>query len=71
MTSPVRKKPVVAVGSVAFVGAGPGDPDLLTLRASNLLATADVVVHDSDVPAELLLGARPDARYAIRIKAGF
>ena len=62
VTSPVRKKPVVAMGSVAFVGAGPGDPDLLTLRASSLLAAADVVVHDSDVPAELLLGARLDAR---------
>jgi len=48
-------------GSVALVGAGPGDPGLLTLRGSRLLNEADVILHDHLVSAEVLALARRDA----------
>ncbi len=48
-------------GRVAFVGAGPGDPGLLTARALELIAAADVILHDRLIPAAALAGARADA----------
>ncbi|MBK1696941.1 siroheme synthase CysG [Rhodovibrio salinarum] len=48
-------------GQVAIVGAGPGDPDLLTFKAVRFLQRADVVVHDRLVPAEIVDYARRDA----------
>jgi uroporphyrinogen III methyltransferase/synthase len=44
-----------------LVGAGPGDPGLLTARALELIARADVILHDRLIPAEALAHARADA----------
>ncbi|PIE11934.1 MAG: uroporphyrinogen-III C-methyltransferase [Rhodobacterales bacterium] len=48
-------------GHVDFIGAGPGDPELLTLRARRLLHDADVVIHDRLVSPEVLELARREA----------
>ena len=48
-------------GHVALVGAGPGDPELLTVKAARLLAEADVVVYDALVGRGVLELARDDA----------
>ena len=56
-----------ARGSVALVGAGPGDPGLLTLRALRVLNEADVILHDRLASDEVLQLARRDAE---RIEVG-
>ncbi|MGH7442062.1 MAG: SAM-dependent methyltransferase, partial [bacterium] len=57
----------MAAGRVFLVGAGPGDPGLLTLRGKELLETADAVVYDLLANQELLDLAPSQAR---RINAG-
>ncbi len=49
-------------GRVALVGAGPGDPDLLTFKARELLADADYVLHDALISPDTLALCGPDAR---------
>ena len=75
MSAPVQPKVTSKAGttrpaSVAFVGAGPGDPSLLTLRAAQLLATADLVVRDPGVPDELLGHCGPDVEVVDTVGSG-
>jgi uroporphyrinogen III methyltransferase / synthase len=57
-------------GTVYLVGAGPGDPGLLTARALELIAAADVILYDRLIPREALDGARSDAELLFVGKEG-
>lgn len=58
-------------GHVAFVGAGPGDPELLTLKARRALDEADVVIHDRLISPAILELARREAVLVDAGKEGF
>jgi uroporphyrinogen III methyltransferase / synthase len=59
-----------ARGVVFLVGAGPGDPGLLTARSLELVASADVILYDRLIPVTALDGARPDAELVYVGKEG-
>ncbi len=61
------KQSTLAAGKVWLIGAGPGDPDLLTVKAARLISQADALVFDHLVGDGIMDLARPDAR---RIYAG-
>jgi uroporphyrin-III C-methyltransferase len=57
----------MTLGKVLLVGAGPGDPELLTLKAARAIAAAETLVYDRLVPAEILQLAPPGA---VRVDVG-
>lgn len=63
--------PTPQTGHVTLAGAGPGDPDLLTLAVARALAEADVILHDRLVSADVLALAGPDTLVIETGKAGF
>ncbi|MCI5075620.1 siroheme synthase CysG [Oricola sp.] len=69
MTDAIETRP--RPGHVALIGAGPGDPDLLTVKARRLLHEADVVLHDRLAAPEILELARREAIIIETGKTGF
>lgn len=66
------RRRLTPVGIAHIVGAGPGDPDLLTLKAAQLLREADAILHDDLVPPAVLARARRDAEFlAVGKRKGF
>ena len=63
--------PAAEQGSVTLVGAGPGDPELLTLRAVRALQSADVILFDDLVSPEILDFARREAKKMLVGKTGY
>lgn len=67
MVEAINRREAPPAGIVHLVGAGPGDPELLTVRALRLIEEAEVVIHDDLVSPDILSHARVDA---LRIPVG-
>ncbi len=66
LTIALKDEAAPSIGRVSIVGAGPGDPELLTLKAQRKLLEADVIVYDRNVSPDILELARRDAeRFAV------
>src|SRR5579862_7372232 len=71
LTALLAPATVGEAGSVILVGAGPGDPELLTLRAVRALQSADVILFDDRVSADILEFARREAKKLLVGNAGY
>ncbi|MFW2544054.1 uroporphyrinogen-III C-methyltransferase [Primorskyibacter sp. 2E107] len=70
-TVPSRTDSLIRCGAVCFVGAGPGDAELLTIKALRAIQSAEVILHDRLVSDEILALAGPQARLVSVGKEGF
>ena len=59
-----------APGKVYLIGAGPGAPDLITVRGARLLAQADIVLHDALVTSEMLALCPQAEKISVGKRAG-
>ena len=67
----MQRNELIAPGEVWLVGAGPGDPDLLTRKAERLIAAADIIFHDALVgPAILELASSADELISVGKRSG-
>lgn len=65
-----RRKPEAPPGLVSLVGAGPGDPALLTVQAADRLRKADLVLYDALVPTDVVALASRAQRFCVGKRAG-
>ena len=65
----MKKQPSVDLGFVSLIGAGPGDPELLTIKAANRLIEADIVLYDGLVSTEIVKMAPRAQRFCVSKRA--